>query len=152
MTAEDDRLEALKEEQRPFEEAEGALVRSVVSSHAWLPEADEAALRYALNLARVGKVRTADGGDVDLGPALVPLREEVRAALPAFTARRGVDHAAVAGLAAALGPRLSAHRARAVAAAAGRLSPAALDREVCEKALVVVCGGGGGVAWSYLGA
>ena len=152
MTAEDDRLDALKEEQRPFEEAEAALVRSVVSSHAWLPEADEAALRYALNLARLGPVRTADGGDVDLGPALLPLRDEVRATLPAFAARRGVDHAGVVRLAAALGPRLAGHRARALAAAGGRLSPAALDREVCEKALVVVCGGGGGVAWSYLGA
>jgi predicted acylesterase/phospholipase RssA len=27
-----------------------------------------------------------------------------------------------------------------------------LDRECCEKALLLVCGGGGGVAWSYLGA
>jgi len=152
VNAEDDRLDALKEEQRPFEEAEAALVRSVVSSHAWLPEADEAVLRYALNLARVGPVRTADGGDVDLGGALLPLREELRTALPALVARRGVDHAGVVRLAAVIGPRLAGHRARALAAAAGRLSPAALDREVCEKALVVVCGGGGGVAWSYLGA
>jgi predicted acylesterase/phospholipase RssA len=150
--AEGERLEAQKEAQRPFEEAEAALVRSVVSSHAWLPEADEAALRYALNLARVGPVRAGDGGDVDLAPAILPLREEVRPALPAFTGRRGVDHGQVLRLAAALRPGLAGHRARAVAAAAGRLSPAALDREVCQKALVVVCGGGGGVAWSYLGA
>jgi predicted acylesterase/phospholipase RssA len=147
-----DRLDALKEAQRPFEEAEAALVRSVVSTHAWLPEPVEAALRYALNLARLGLVRAADGGDVDLRPALRPFREELRAALPAFTGPGGLDHPAVARLGAALLPRASGLRALAVAASAGRLTPAELDREACEKALVVVCGGGGGVAWSYLGA
>jgi predicted acylesterase/phospholipase RssA len=145
-------LDAVREAQRPFEEAEAALVRSVVNSPAWLSEADEAALRYALNLARTDLVRAPDGADVELGPALQGLREEVRAALPAFFAPGGLDRGALARLAPALRPVARAARARALQAAGGRLPPAALDREVCEKALVVVCGGGGGVAWSYLGA
>jgi predicted acylesterase/phospholipase RssA len=145
-------LDALREFQRPFEEAEAALVRAVVSSHAWISEPDEAALRYALNLAKVDRVRGADGADVGLGPALLELREEVRTALPAFTGPGGLDRVAVGRLAATLRPRAAAARGRALLAAGGRVSPAALDREVCEKALVVVCGGGGGVAWSYLGA
>jgi len=145
-------LDARKEALRPFEEAEAALVRSVVTTHAWLSEHDEAALRYALNLARVERVRTPDGADVDLGPALAELRGDVRAALPAFRGAGGLDRAALLRFAPALRARALAARARALLAAGGRLPPAALDREVCEKALVVVCGGGGGVAWSYLGA
>ncbi|HET6412789.1 MAG TPA: patatin-like phospholipase family protein [Anaeromyxobacter sp.] len=151
MTAEDE-VDALKEAQRPFEEAEAALVRSVVSTPAWLKEPDECALRYALNLARLSKVRTSDGGDLDLGPAILPFREDVRTALPAFTSPTGLDRPAVSRLAAALLPRALLCRDRAVALSGGRLGRAALDREVCEKALVVVCGGGGGVAYSYLGA
>jgi len=85
----EDEVDALREAQRPFEEAEAALVRSVVSTPAWLKEPDECALRYALNLARFSKVRTPDGGDLDLGPAILPFREDVRAALPAFTAPTG---------------------------------------------------------------
>lgn len=152
MSPGDDPLEDLKEAQRPFEEAEAALVRSVVSSAPWLSEPDEAALRYALNLARVGLIRTPDGADVDLGPPLLPFREEVMRALPALGVERGLDRPSVVRAAASLGPRTKEFRARALAAAGGRLPSAALDREVCEKALVVVCGGGGGVVWSYLGA
>jgi hypothetical protein len=147
-------LDARKEAQRPFEEAEAALVRSVVSTPPWLSEADESALRYALNLARVGLVRAPGGDDLDLGPVLLPFRDEVRATLPAFSSPDGdgLDRPAVVRFAASLLPRALHHRERAVASSGGKLPRAALDREVCEKALVVVCGGGGGVAWSYLGA
>jgi predicted acylesterase/phospholipase RssA len=148
----DEQLDQLRAEQRPFEEAEAALVRSVVSSAPWLSEPDEAALRYALNLARTGLVRAPDGTDVDLSRPLQPFRDEVLDALPELDVEGGLDRAAVTRAAAALGPRALRFRERALAAAGGKLPAAALDREVCEKALVVVCGGGGGVAWSYLGA
>lgn len=147
-----DPLEAERERVRPFEDAEAALVRSVVTTPAWLSEADEAALRYALNLARLGKVRAADGGDVDLEALLAPFREVVRPAVAALTAGGAPDRAAVARMVPNLALHARAERSRVVAAAGGRLSPAALDRELCEKALVLVCGGGGGVGWSYLGA
>jgi predicted acylesterase/phospholipase RssA len=150
--AADDLYGARKEAQQPFEDAEAALVRSVVSTHAWLAEPDEAAIRYALNLARVGPVRAPDGSDVDLGPTLEGFREDVRRVLPAFLPPAGLDRGVVARLAPGLRTSALAARGRALLAAGGRLPPAALDREVCEKALVVVCGGGGGVAWSYLGA
>ena len=61
---------------------------------AWLSEQDEAALRYALNLARTTLVRAPDGSDVDLGGFLAPFREDVRAfALPALLGPRGPDRA-----------------------------------------------------------
>jgi predicted acylesterase/phospholipase RssA len=152
MPAADDTLDDLQESRRPFEEAEAALVRSIVSTRAWLSDADEAAIRYALNLARVGLVRAPDGKDVALGSVLAPFREDVRAALPALLARGGPDREAVARFVPTLSAQARAFRDRVVNASGGRISRSALDREVCEKALVLVCGGGGGVAWSYLGA
>ncbi len=137
---------------RPFEEAEAALVRAVVSLAQWISEPDEHALRYALNLARATLVRTPDGADLDLSELLAPFREEVAAtAVPLLSGPGGVDREAVVALAPRLGAAARRWRARAAEAFPGRLPPEALDRELCHKALVLVCGGGGGVAWSYLG-
>ncbi|HTP51699.1 MAG TPA: patatin-like phospholipase family protein [Anaeromyxobacteraceae bacterium] len=149
----DDPLEAQRAGIRPFEDAEMALVRAVVTLAPWIGEPEEHGLRYALNLARTGALRCADGNDLDLWEFLTPLREEVRArAVPPLCRSGGVDRAAVGRLAPPLAALALEWRKKALAAFAGRLSPADLDREVCEKALVLVCGGGGGVAWSYLGA
>jgi predicted acylesterase/phospholipase RssA len=148
----DDPLDALRAQGKPFEDAEAALVRAVVSSPPFLSDADEAALRYALNLARTTKVRAPDGSDVDLGGLLAPYREELLPAAAALAAPRGFDPADAARLVPHLSTHARAWRARIVATHAGRLPASALDREVCEKALVLVCGGGGGVGWSYLGA
>lgn len=146
-------LDALRAKLRPFEEAELALVRSVVSRPAWLPEEDEAALRYALNLARVTRLRAPGGADFDLEELLDPFRQELHAVVePLLLRPGGVDRAAAARLARHLRSRALSWRRRALLAFADRLPPAALDAEVCEKALVLVCGGGGGVSWSYLGA
>jgi hypothetical protein len=151
-TSEDD-LEVVRARVRPFEDAELALVRAIVSSAAWISEADEAALRYALNLARVGLVRAPDGTDVDLGPFLAPYREELLSMLvPPLTRSVRVDREETRRAAPNAVAHARAWRARVTARFAGKLPPAALDREICEKALVLVCGGGGGVAWSYLGA
>jgi len=149
----EDPIDALRAQVRPFEDAEIGLVRAVVSSPPFLSDADEAALRYALNLARSSRLRAPDGEDLDVGSFLVPYRDELLASAAATLASpRGFDPADAARLV----PNVSAHarawRARLLAAFAGKLPAAALDREVCEKALVLVCGGGGGVAWSYLGA
>jgi predicted acylesterase/phospholipase RssA len=149
----DEALDALRERTRPFEDAEAALVRDVVSSPAWLSEADEAALRYALNLARTTLVRAQNGTDVDLEGFLAPFREDVVSlAVPRLLGARGVDRGEVLRVLPNLALHARAWRNRAASAFADRLTPEAIDREVCEKALVVVCGGGGGVTWSYLGA
>jgi predicted acylesterase/phospholipase RssA len=153
MLPPDEVLDAWKARVRPLEDAELTLVRAVVSQPSWLAEPDEQALRYALNLARLGLVRTPGGGDVDLAPLLAPFRDEVLSvAPPLLSAGGGVDQAAVARLVPHLKQHARTWRARALAAFPGRLPGAALDAECCQKALVVVCGGGGGVAWSYLGA
>jgi predicted acylesterase/phospholipase RssA len=149
----DEVIDGWKARVRPLEEAEQALVRSVVNHPPWLPEPDEHALRHALNLARLGLVRVPSGEDLDLAPLLTPFREEVLAVAPSILTRPGgVDRAAVARLVPHLASHARAWRARALAAFGAKLPAAALDRECCQKALVVVCGGGGGVTWSYLGA
>ncbi len=153
MAPGDDELDALRARVRPFEDAELALVRAIVSSPAWISEADEAGLRYALNLARVGLVRAPDGADVDLEPFLAPYREDVLSLLvPPLTRSVRVDREETSRAVPNVVAHARAWRARVAARFQGRLPPGALDREVCEKALVLVCGGGGGVAWSYLGA
>ncbi len=125
--------DSLRSELRPFEDAELALVRGVVSLPQWISEPDENALRYALNLARATLVRAPDGSEMDLSRLVAPFREEVAAtAVPVLLPPGDLDRGAVVEL-------------------AKRLGPEALDREMCQKALVLVCGGGGGVGWSYLG-
>jgi predicted acylesterase/phospholipase RssA len=148
----DDELEALRARGRPFEDAEAALVRAVVSSPAFLSEVDEAALRYGLNLARTGRVRAPDGTDLDLSDLLAPMREELLPAAALLAAPRGFAPEEAARLVHHVSAHARAFRARVLAAFPDRLPARALDREVCEKALVLVCGGGGGVGWSYLGA
>jgi predicted acylesterase/phospholipase RssA len=145
--------DALRARQRPFDDAELALVRSIVSEREWLSEADEAALRYALGLARVSSLRTPGGEDVDVEPVLAPFREEVaRTLVPALSGRRGPDRRAAVGLARDLAAGARSWRVRLSESFPGRLTPDAIDREVCERLLVLVAGGGGGVTWSYLGA
>ncbi len=102
----EDPIDALRAQVRPFEDAEIALVRAVVSSPPFLSDADEAALRYALNLARTSRVRTPDGEDVDVGPFLAPYRDDLLASAAAtLTAPRGFDPADAARLV----PNVSAH-------------------------------------------
>jgi hypothetical protein len=145
-------IDALRAQLRPFEEAEMGLVRAVVSSPAFLSDADEAALRYAFNLARTTRVRAPDGADVVVGPFLAPYRADLLAAVATLAEPRGFAPADAAHLVPHVRTHARAWRARLLSAFAGRLPASALDKEVCEKALVLVCGGGGGVAWSYLGA
>jgi predicted acylesterase/phospholipase RssA len=149
----DEILDALRARVRPYEEAELALVRAIVRLPPWISEPDEAALRYALNLARVTSVPCPDGAEVDLDAFLAPYREEVLShAVPLLVGPAGPDRPAVVRLVPRLEAEARGWRARVLQTFAGRLPPGALDREVCEKALVLVCGGGGGVGWSYLGA
>ena len=149
----DEVVDGWKARARPFEEAELGLVRAIVGRPPWLPEQAEQALRYALNLARLTLVRLPDGTDLEVGVFLAPFREELQPIATAlFVDKVVVEPAAVNGLVPHLVARTRDWRARLLAAFDGRLSVETLDRECCEKALLLVCGGGGGVAWSYLGA
>jgi len=145
-------LESLRARFRPFEEAEAALVRAIVALPRWLPEPEEHAVRYALNLARIGRLRGSDGKDVDLEEQLEPWRAELQPLVePIFLRSGGVDRGAVVRLAPQLALRARELRRGILERNGSRLSPEALDREACEKALVLVGGGGGGVSFVFLG-
>jgi predicted acylesterase/phospholipase RssA len=138
---------------RPLDQMEVAIVRAATERPGGLDTAELAALRYALNLARVEVVPTPEG-DVPLDgfldeyharvvEALEPLtigtsgvveRHELRAVVPSL---RDLTHRVRAALLARFGARFDLPT---------------LDREVCHKALVVVAGGGGGSGYVYGGA
>jgi predicted acylesterase/phospholipase RssA len=146
-------VETLRARVRPFEEAEIALVRDVLGLPHWLDEPSEVALREALNLARLGRVRVAGEVEIDAWDFLSPFRERVASSLvPALQREGPASRRDVARLAAPLGAEAARWRAKLLDAFPGGLSAERLDRELREKALVLVCGGGGGVAWAYLGA
>ena len=149
----DDVVDGWKARSRPLEEAELALVRAVVHRPAWLAEPAEHGLRYALNLARLTLIRQPDGGDLDVAGFLAPYRDEVKPVATSLLVEPAeIDPAAVTGLVPHLVSRAREWRGKLLAAFEGRLAAGTLDRECCEKALLLACGGGGGVAWSYLGA
>jgi predicted acylesterase/phospholipase RssA len=146
-------LEKLRARTRPFEAAEVELVRAVLTLPRWLDEPAEASLRHALNLARVSRVRAPSGEEVDLWDFLAPFRAEVaRVLLPALRKGSADGREEAAALAGRFGDGALAWRRKVRAAFATRLPAETLDRELFEKALVLVCGGGGGVSWSYLAA
>src|SRR4051812_38773708 len=97
-------LEAQHERLRPFEEAELALVRSVVNLPHWLAEPDEQVIRYALNLARLTRMRSSGGEEVDLSPLLEPYRDQLLAVIePLLLRPGGVDRIGVGRI----GPHLA---------------------------------------------
>jgi predicted acylesterase/phospholipase RssA len=146
-------LDALRSKVRPFEEAELSLVRSLADAVRWLGERDEHALRYALNLASIAMLRAPDGADVEVEPLIDPYRQEILAPVTeALLSRDGVDRIATARLVGFLTPRARAVRSALGSAFHDKIPAAEIERQLCEKALVLVCGGGGGVGFAYLGA
>ncbi|HWV39987.1 MAG TPA: patatin-like phospholipase family protein [Vulgatibacter sp.] len=126
---------------RPLDDLEVALVRASLAAPGALPEAREASLRWAISLARIGSV-----GGVALEEEVAPLRERVLASV------RPTDLAEAARLAPRLAEEARLVRAGILERHAGALDAAALDAEVREKKLVLALGGGGGTAYSFLGA
>jgi predicted acylesterase/phospholipase RssA len=139
----------------PLHQMEVQLARAALEARGRLDPADETQLRYALSLARCWQVRAPDGRDVAISGLLRPLRERLTQLLwPLLDPERG--HPAVPS---ELSPaaRLLGTAARAAAqeldrTVGHRLPASALDREVRERHLVIVCGGGGGTGYVHLAA
>lgn len=132
---------------RPFERAEGVLVRATLAD----PNADPhrvAALRYALSFARLTFVRQPDGRDLDLrGPLDLHTAAMADLIRPLREGARLRDMLAVADEA--------AHRTRVARSALLATQPVdrdALEAEITTRQLVVASGGGGGAGYIYPGA
>lgn len=137
---------------RPLEELELNLVRAAIADPRLVDAHEEAVLRTALSLARMYRVRQ-DGRDVGVGAYLEPFRVEIERRLgPVLSPQKGpVRREALLPHLRELKERTINTRDQLARRFAGRLSFEAIDRELREKALVLVMGGGGGTAYVYLG-
>jgi predicted acylesterase/phospholipase RssA len=143
-------VERFHQHRLPFEEMEAAVVRRLLARPGELHPARLNALRYVLSFAKLQVVRSAAGVDVDVSEALAAHAWGVRNALaPWLTGEDGGLVRAAQHL-----PELveqTRDRRRRVLETS-ELDAASLDAEVCERPLVVTCGGGGGAGYGYAGA
>src|SRR5256885_4328690 len=139
----------------PITAMEAQLARRAAAARGRLGERDEPWIRYALAVSRCWHVRAPDGRDVAVAAILRPFRERLvqvlwplldpqrpllaapHELLPAAREAQRIAQEALAQIAQQLGHRLPAER---------------LDREVRERHLVLVCGGGGGTGYVHLAA
>jgi predicted acylesterase/phospholipase RssA len=135
---------------KPFDDAETILVRSLIKRPDRLARAQEVILRQALNLARLWVV-SGSGGECVVGPQLGDLRDRVRPLADRIARTQELDPMGLGADAQQLQPILKAAREAVLTHQVGRLLPSDLDREIGEKSLVLVLGGGGGCGYVHLG-
>ena len=136
---------------RPLEEMEVALVRASARDPALVTPPEEAAVRTALSLARLYKV-SHRGREVGVGAFLEPFRREVRRRLePVLLDGQPIRREALAPQLPWLKEETLLRREALVKRTADLLPAEAIYREIREKALVLVAGGGGGTGYVYLG-
>lgn len=148
-------LEERFAEVQPIAQMEVQLARAALAARGRLHGADEAALRYALSLSRCWLVRAPDGSDVAVAALLRPLRTRLRETLwPLLDPQRSAlaQPHELLPLARDLAARARTAREALRSALAHRLPATALDREVRERHLVLVLGGGGGTGYVHLAA
>lgn len=139
---------------RELQEMELALMRVAVAEPTWLAANDEAALRWALSLARLTAVPLLDESQsvVDIGRALDGYRQELHRLLePCFEDQR-VKRDAVSTQIARIRDLAARERAELLRLYRGRLPAKSLDRAVRKRPLALTLGGGGGTAYVCLGA
>ncbi len=136
----------------PFEEMERRLVRASVSGRHRIHARDENALRYALSLARLWCIPGDDGRDVAVAGLLGEFRAQLSTALSPVLLGANIDWMALPGATRRATQLAHTARERLFENVGHRLSMDALEREVRQKKLVLVCGGGGGTAYGHLGA
>lgn len=137
------------EVRRPFDELDAAIVRLDLARPAEVHRQQVDALRYAVSFAKLQVLRGDDGRDHDVGAALAPYARRVRQALEPWLGKEPSLPRAAQQLPSLLAEtrerreRLLEHFP---------ISREGLEREVCQRALVVSCGGGGGAGYGYAGA
>ena len=135
---------------RPLEEMEIALVRAAIDRPALVDAHEEAILRTALSLARMYRVRH-EGHDVGVGAFLAPFRAEIERRLKPVLLGGRIHREQLLPHLPDLKDRTLNTRDLLARRFANRLPFEAIDRELRNKALVLVMGGGGGCAYPYVG-
>ncbi len=134
---------------RPLEELEVSLVRGSLAAPGALPPEAEAALRWAISIARLGDLDSR-GLHFALEGDVAAFRNELVARLTPALDHPHPELDAVASLAPSLATKSLQLREAILSRYAG-LDPADLDREIREKKLVLALGGGGGTSYVFLG-
>jgi predicted acylesterase/phospholipase RssA len=136
---------------RPFEEMELALARAVVATPHLLDGREEALLRLALSLSRLYSVRH-QGEEYPVEGWLAGFRDQVMRRLgPLLLSSRPLTRDRIAPQAWELREPTLRAREDLVHHLAAHVPAEALYRELYNKSLVLVAGGGGGVGYVYLG-
>lgn len=133
----------------PFEEMEAAVVRLSLERPGELHASRVDALRYVIAFAKLQIVQNVDGTDVEVGESIAAHAWHVRESLAPWL----LTERSLAGASQHLPPLLEATRDRRRRLLEHfPLAPESLEAEVCERQLVVTCGGGGGAGYGYAGA
>lgn len=139
----------------PFEHFEAAIVRHSLARPGSIHPRHEAAIRYALSLARLAEIDTSTGPVITL-PLLAEFRERLQRQLADCVRTQpgkvSVDTHALNRLVPEIVRSTRSARARLVVQLGNRLPAEMLERELTERALVLACGGGGGSAFVHVGA
>lgn len=136
---------------RPFDEMERKLVRASLGGQR-IDARDEAALRYALTLARMWVLPGDDGRDVAVGGYLAEYRASLGALLGPLLHHDGAIEVPKLWTATRRAVELAGAAREVLAERVGhRVGQDAIEREIRERQLVLVCGGGGGTAYGHLG-
>jgi predicted acylesterase/phospholipase RssA len=139
---------------KPFFDLEVAITRDLCQNPDWLPKEQQAILRYALSFAQLSVIVNEKGQETSVLDQLADYRQYLTHYLSPFV---NVETGMVARRSLlAFIDRLHhftvTERERLLKRHVNNFSFCHLEKEVCEKSLVVVLGGGGGVGHVYLGA
>jgi len=137
---------------RELKGLERRLLRRLVDHPETLSRSREGLFRYALNLAKLEQFETPEGRTVEIGGEVDGLRRWLVDSLEPLVPEEGSsDWSSLRDLAPALSLRLERTRRRLLNHHADDFGPRHLDRELRQKSLVLVLGGGGGAGLFHLG-
>lgn len=149
-----DAEKAYFEATRPLIKMEVQLVRELVNNPTYFTKPEEASLRYAINMARLGPFRLPNGQDIDFFDELISFRNTVIELLkPGIDVeRKKLDRMALVRIIPRLQEEVLIARHILLENHASDFSEMHLDKEIGQKAYVSVAGGGGGSGLVYVGA
>lgn len=137
---------------RSFDLAEVRLVRALCQQSGQLEQAQAHIIRYGLNLARLWVLDCEDGRSLNLGPKLGKLRDKLKPLVHELREKDRLDLKQLAHEAEALRPIIHEAKQDLIAEFSGQIPISELERELRNKTLCLVLGGGGGCGYVHLGA
>lgn len=138
---------------KEISQIECLLVEAICEDDKWLNHEEENTLRWALSLARVSKVASESGKDINIDHATDRYRESLFNTLKSFCGQDGqVNKKEILRFIKPIGGLCSDERKDLLQLYGSQLSKEALDRAVQSRPLAVSMGGGGGTGFVYLGA